>query len=178
MNFTIAVTYKASLDQKCGIRFGKEDGVFIVKNIHEDGLFEGTDLKAGQRLITINNKPTKEMSSEDLLDILRNTVGYLVVLACDADVPQVIDNQQYVVSFTQKETLDTRVGLAMKKDNVRKGVVRIHKVVEGGLLDGTGLVAGQELISINGNLCRAEELDAITDIFKTIEGPMLVVARA
>jgi hypothetical protein len=78
----VAVVFKESKDQKCGIilRQGGPSDPVTVSGIGEDGLFAQTDLKVGMQVMSINNVAVEDMTKEQAIQIVKDTEGKLTVV--------------------------------------------------------------------------------------------------
>jgi membrane-associated protease RseP (regulator of RpoE activity) len=78
----VAVVFKESKDEKCGITLRQTvpSGPVTVSGIGEDGLFAKTDLKAGMQVISINNVAVEGMTKEQAIQIVKDTEGKLTVV--------------------------------------------------------------------------------------------------
>eukprot|EP00526_Cylindrotheca_closterium_P017177 CAMPEP_0113622500 /NCGR_PEP_ID=MMETSP0017_2-20120614/11532_1 /TAXON_ID=2856 /ORGANISM="Cylindrotheca closterium" /LENGTH=315 /DNA_ID=CAMNT_0000532337 /DNA_START=27 /DNA_END=974 /DNA_ORIENTATION=- /assembly_acc=CAM_ASM_000147 len=78
----IAVVFKESIGQKCGIAFKQDvptDPVTISR-IGEDGLFVKTDLKVGMQVMSVNNVPVEGLDKTQAIQFLKDAEGKVVVV--------------------------------------------------------------------------------------------------
>ena len=79
MSIVTAKAYRATLDTKLGISLKGKDNVISVRRV--EGIFASSGLLPGMELISVNGFPTAGMALEDVVSILRQTTGEVVVQA-------------------------------------------------------------------------------------------------
>lgn len=81
-----ATVHKASVDSKVGIGLRAVNRNIYISSIAVGGLFSTTDLKVGQRVLSINNKDCQGMSSTEAITLVRSATGILTILATDDEI--------------------------------------------------------------------------------------------
>ncbi|CAJ1965369.1 unnamed protein product [Cylindrotheca closterium] len=82
----VAVVFKESKDQKCGITFKQDVPTepVTVSKIGEDGLFANSDLKVGMEVISVNNIAVDDMDKHQAIALLKDAEGKIVVVGAPA----------------------------------------------------------------------------------------------
>jgi C-terminal processing protease CtpA/Prc len=84
-------SYSVNIDKKEGDKIGvsfvtKDDGAIVIANVKPDGLASKTDMKDGDRLVSINGKSLDGFDSQSAAKALRNSSGPIeIVLEKDMD---------------------------------------------------------------------------------------------
>jgi C-terminal processing protease CtpA/Prc len=83
MTLNTATVYKASPDSPVGIGLRAVNHNVYVSSIADGGLFSTTDLKVGQRVLSINNKNCQGLTSTEAIRLVKSATGSLTILATD-----------------------------------------------------------------------------------------------
>eukprot|EP00980_Cylindrotheca_fusiformis_P001476 scaffold345_cov134-Cylindrotheca_fusiformis.AAC.87 len=78
----VAVVFKESKDQKCGISLKQDhpsDAVSIAR-ISSDGLFADSGLEVGMQVMSINNVAVENLTNHQAVDVLKEAEGKLTVV--------------------------------------------------------------------------------------------------
>jgi predicted metalloprotease with PDZ domain len=81
---TQASAEKAEKDTKVGIKMGKKGEDILIINISEEGLFASSDLKAGQKVVSINGTACPG-SPKDAIALVKECVGTLTIVAVNVE---------------------------------------------------------------------------------------------
>lgn len=78
----VAVVFKETRDQKCGISFKQDvrSHPVTVSNIGQDGLFANTDLKVGMQVMSVNNVVVEDLDKSQAISLLKVAEGKVVVV--------------------------------------------------------------------------------------------------
>ena len=120
----VAIAYKQIKEQKCGITFKQDtphDPV-VVSRIIPDGLFASSPLKAGMQVLSVNNIPIEDMSSPEAVQLIKDAVGQISIVAEDRPRPvlaiaQAVDVASVASSCTHTQN---RGYIILKKTFKRK----------------------------------------------------------
>jgi hypothetical protein len=74
-------SFATKQDQKLGIGMKTTDGVVVISNIVEDGMFANTQLKVGMEVKTVNN--TKVSNTSEAISMLKEATGQVTIVADD-----------------------------------------------------------------------------------------------
>jgi len=144
-----AVALKADASTKLGFTYKMTDGQIVITSVKEGGIFEGTPLKAGNEITSINGQEVKGMDKESFRQILSNLPNGNITIVMNETVPLTILR---IVGF--KPDADSKLGFTYKFIG-NKCVVA--SVKEDGIFAETELKKGQEIVSINSR--RIEQLN-------------------
>ena len=78
------------------------------------------------------------------------------------------------IATRTKPNPDSKVGIGFARTN--DGRITITRIQDSGLFAGSGLLPGQELLSINGTEMRGKSLDVVLVTLKSIEGQVTINA--
>eukprot|EP00980_Cylindrotheca_fusiformis_P000542 scaffold133_cov115-Cylindrotheca_fusiformis.AAC.2 len=78
----VAVVFKESKDQKCGITLKQDDpsDPVSVSRISDDGLFANSGLKVGMQVVSINNVAVENLTSPQAVEVLKEAEGKVTVV--------------------------------------------------------------------------------------------------
>jgi hypothetical protein len=96
MTLNTATVYKASPESPVGIGLRAVNHNVYVSSIADGGLFSTTDLKVGQRVLSINNKNCQGLTSTEAIRLVKSATGSLTILATDevvATTPTTLKHQ-------------------------------------------------------------------------------------
>lgn len=120
--------------EKLGIKFIEREGDIYITDIVEAGVFAGTELKAGMRLLSVNKQSLQGCSLEETANILQNAGEKLVVVAMDPG---------YLTCTVTKESTDSKIGIVVKTID---GKVYIASINPSSLFANTELEVGHRII--------------------------------
>jgi C-terminal processing protease CtpA/Prc len=94
MTLNTATVYKASPDSPVGIGLRAVNHNVYVSSIADVRLFSRTDLKVGQRVLSINNKNCQGLTSTEAIGLVKSATGSVTILATDEVVATTPTRQQ------------------------------------------------------------------------------------
>jgi C-terminal processing protease CtpA/Prc len=183
---TVATAFKENIDQKAGIllrRIGEASEI-LVQEVKKDGLFGRSDLRKGQKIVSIAGVQCPK-DLREAIGLIQDCVGELKIVALDTlpkqhTVPLEARREraetyvgQITVSST-KETRQSRIGMKLRK-GMQQGKVVISLIKEDGPMAGTGLKVGMCIVSINNEPCPRDPKLA-SERIKGLEGNVTIVA--
>lgn len=160
-----AIVHKESPDTKLGIGLTDVEGQVYISKIAPDGLFGNSDLKAGQRLVSIGGTSTKGLNKTASIKILKASSGKVSVLTEEATIR--------VVTVT-KDPENPSVGIGLR---TKDGTIVIGSIKETSIFHNTELAPGQRLISINKSPCKGLTQSVVAQLFKNTTGELRVVVE-
>jgi len=97
--------------------FGKE---FVLKNMAADGPFQGTDLKEGHEITSINNVQTEGKHLQAVVDAVREAEGPVTMLA-KFHLKEKLANKEEKekAASTEEATLDIETGVSPPRSAAR-----------------------------------------------------------
>ena len=135
----------------------------VISSIRPNGLLAHTSLEVGMRVLSINGVSCRDQ--HDTVDMLRMAQGTLSIMAGPL---------RMVAATVTKATVDTKVGLGMRK---QRGVVVVSGLPAGGLFAETALKEGMRVLQVNGELVDNLQLDEVLSIIASSEGAVTVLAE-
>ena len=137
----VGTTNKVSKEEKVGIRFASKStgGPVVIHSITKGGAFDGSELKAGYEVVSINGTSMAGKSHTDAVSMIKETVGEVTVTT---SAPA-----NLVTATVVKETQNTRMGIGIERLG---STFTVQTITEGGLFAKTDLKVGNEIISMNG----------------------------
>jgi len=153
-----------------------------VTSIAPNGLFRGTRIKVGMKLLSINGKECNTV--KDAIDLAKAVEGELKIAAASVvkgavlhEFPSNIrsETNKTKTIVVKKPSRDSKLGLNLIQiEDEKKGefFVRVLSMATNSLLRGTSLKVGMTLLSINGKECKTVK-DAV-DLFMAAEGTLTI----
>ena len=155
---------KPSATAKLGLGLKPVEGSIVISTIGEGSLFSGTDLKVGQKLVSINQESCGNMSVHSAIALLKEAEGDIAVTAEDIGVVGVT---------VVKKSANARLGIGLK--SVSKDIV-ISSIADDGLFISTDLRVGHKLISINRTNVKGLTTSEAVSMIKNAEGELTLMA--
>ncbi|KAL3785816.1 hypothetical protein ACHAWO_007993 [Cyclotella atomus] len=83
MVLVTGIVYKQVKEQTCGISFHRDTlyDPIVISRIRPDGLFASSSLAVGMQVLTVNNVPVDDMTSSEALQLIKDTVGQVSIVA-------------------------------------------------------------------------------------------------
>jgi len=160
-----AVVTKPDPDCKLGIGVIERDGQIYITSIAQDGLFGGTDLKEGYRVVSVNKQPCKGLSSMEAVALFKGAETDLTVLAEDPG---------YTKAVVYKESPTQKCGIQVKNMG---GSVYITNINPTGLFANTDLKQGMKVVRVNKKEASQLSTADALKLFKTAKSEVTVVAE-
>lgn len=156
---------KDSPTTKIGVGLNTINGVTAISGITEDGLFAGTALKEGMRLVSVNNTLVQGLTKAEAIDLFKKATGDIFVLAEDIGI---------ITVTVTKETPTSKVGIGLK--DMFNSVV-ISTISKDGLFANSNLKIGHKLISVNKVSCNNRDKKEIIQMFKEAQDKIVVMVE-
>ena len=137
----VGTANKVSKEDKVGIRFASKSpgGPVVIHSITKGGAFDGSELKAGYEVVSINGTNMAGKSHTDAVSMIKECVGEVTVTT---SAPA-----NLVTATVVKETQKTRMGIGIERLG---STFTVQTITEGGLFAKTDLKVGHEILSMNG----------------------------
>lgn len=156
---------KESLETRVGIGLKQIHDDIIVSSISPDGLFAGTDLKPGLRLLGVNRTDVEGLTKSKAIALFKNAVGPMTVLADDIGLVSV---------RVVKDAVDTKLGVAVNAINNK---IIVSSIAGDSLFADTDLKEGMEIVCINNTMVKDMTKVDVISLFKELEGEVTVLAE-
>ena len=166
MTIISATAVKESAESKVGIAFSRAnyESPLTVKLVREGGLFDGSDLRQGMTIISINGQEMTWKTPKEAATVLRNTEGG-EELSIEARV---------MIGTIHKAEKTETLGLSLKNSTKMPGIF-VSKIAETSKFQGSELAVGQRVLYINDQECPNDTKAAIT-LVKEAEGELTIIA--
>ena len=163
--YVSAAVSKPDPDCKLGIGVIERDGHIYITSIAEDGLFGGTDLMEGYRVLSVNKKACKGLSSMEAVALFKGAEEDLVVLAEDPG---------YIKAVVHKTSPTQKCGIQVKNMG---GAVYITSINPDGLFANTDIKTGMKVVRVNKKEASTLGTAEALKLFKTAKSEVTVVAE-
>mmetsp|Transcript_29166 Transcript_29166/g.44889 ORF Transcript_29166/g.44889 Transcript_29166/m.44889 type:complete len:231 (+) Transcript_29166:106-798(+) len=166
MTIVTATAVKESTDSKVGIAFSRAniDTPMVIKLVREEGLFDGSDLRAGMMIVSINGEPMTWSTPKEAATLLREAEGGSEIS---------IETKVMIGTYVKQEVSE-KLGISLKNSTAKPGIF-ISKLAEDSKFKDTELEVGQRVLYINGVACPATTKGAIA-LVKECDGELTIVA--
>ena len=128
----------------------KDDPSVYISKIDPEGVFFGTDLRIGQKVVSINGTPCPA-TAKDAIAMVKASGNQLTVVA------------SYMVASVKKEDANTKLGLVLGQ---MENHIIVYKITSDSLFKGSDVRLGQTVASINEEKCPSKVQDAIAMLTK------------
>ena len=161
---SITVT-KETVDSKLGITITEMNGMIVITNIAEDGVFVNTPLVPGLRLLCINSTLCKGIGKSDAIAVFKKAEGEITVIA---------EKVGLIAVVAVKETPESKIGIGLKD---MSGMVIVSSIADDSIFKDSALKVGHKVLSINKmGVDGMSKYDAIK-LFKTAESSITIMAE-
>lgn len=156
---------KPDPDCKLGIGVIDREGQIYITSIADDGLFGGTDLKEGYRVVSVNKQSCKGLSSMEAVALFKGAETDLVVMAEDPG---------YLKAVVHKSSPSQKCGIQVKNMG---GSVYITNINPNGLFADTDIKTGMKVVRVNKKEASQLSTADALKLFKTAKSEVTVVAE-
>ncbi|KAL3918448.1 MAG: hypothetical protein SGARI_007464, partial [Bacillariaceae sp.] len=166
MSLVTAAVTKEETGSKLGIAFERESEVkaMKIKMIREDSLFAESQLAAGMVVVSAAGEDMEGKTPKDAADALRNAPGgEEIALVCKGAVITVKKDKP------KRFKKPAKLGISFKSTTAEPGKVFVSNIKEDSKFNGTDLVVGHQVLSINGAPCPPKVADAVELLKKSDE---------
>jgi len=163
--YVSASVMKPSRDCKLGIGVIEREGQIYITSIAPDGLFGGSDLVEGYRVVTVNRQPLAGLSSMDAVARFKGAPSALTVLAEDPG---------YITVTVTKDTPGAKCGINVKNVD---GTILVTNINPTGLFADTELKAGMKIVRVNKKEAAGLATTDAMKLFKQAKGEVTVTAE-
>ena len=170
-----AVMAKEGPDDKVGIGIGSIRDKVVITSIKNDTLASPTDLQSGMILRLVNNINCADMDSSQVGKLLAESEGSLTIVAQVPGASSQASELPTPVAVTVVKNADDVTGMTLLD---KSGTVYICKIKDDGLVAGTGLRVGMELVSINNHQCASMKATECALMMKDTIGDMTILAQS
>lgn len=162
--FCVTVT-KDTADTKLGISLNEVDGKVVISDLLPDGLFAGTELQIGLRLVCINNAVVQGLTVPGTIALLKQAEGDVVIMA---------EKVGLICVKATKESPTSKIGIGLKD---LQGSVVVSSITEDSLFAGTNLKVGHKIVTINKASCiNLNKMEAIA-LVKEAKGDITLLVE-
>lgn len=173
-SFVTAVITKEGKGTKVGLRLGDEGGKIVVTGVSEGSLASETPLKPGMCIRAINNVDCTGLSTSDAAKLLVDGEGSLTILATTQEkTRQPSASLESICAVTVTNTSDSQLGMKVTRKN---GTLVVTEISPDGLIFGTALRVGMEIITINNADCSVLSAESGTKLLES-EGTVTILAK-
>ena len=170
MPLVSATVVKEQTDSKLGIAFERESETTAmrIKLIRDDSLFASSQLAAGMVVVSAAGEDMEGKTPKDAADALRSAPGgEEISLVCKGAVITVKKDKPKRFKKAPK------LGISFKSTTAHPGKVFVSNIKEDSKFNGTDLVVGHQVLTINGLPCPPKVADAV-ELLKTRDEITLV----
>lgn len=169
--FLSATVFKTSQDEKLGLKFSRMGGKMKITSVKTDGLMAKAPFKAGDILVSVNNKNCKDLSLSKLQTLLKSITGTLTIV-----VENKFGDSKLVESMVVKPSQDSKTGMgvASSRDSRYTHIASVHpqRLFAESLLNRKDYI-----LSINGISCDYLNSATVADIVCRAAKCVTVVAE-
>jgi hypothetical protein len=141
--FIFAKVIKPSIDASCGLFLKGSEGRVYISRISEKGLFSKSNVRPGDRVISVNGISCR--SAQKFATLIHAAPTFVsIVLHNRGGDPRLVSTS------IPKPTRDTKVGFTLRN---YRGAIHVGRVDTTGLFSGSLLTPGQRCITINDVNC-------------------------
>ena len=158
MPLVSATVVKESTDSKLGIAFERESETTAmrIKLIRDDSLFASSQLAAGMVVVSAAGEDMEGKTPKDAADALRSAPGGdEISLVCKGAVVSVKKDK------AKRFKKAPKLGISFKSTTAQPGKVFVSNIKEDSKFNGTDLVVGHQVLTINGLPCPPKVADAV-----------------
>eukprot|EP00797_Seminavis_robusta_P009903 Sro171_g075800.2 n/a (1950) ;mRNA; f:61061-66910 len=145
-----ATISKENVHSKIGVRLAAAGGLIVVKGISEGSAASETDIKSGMIVKSINNVSCAGKDAVSAAKLLTEAIGTVTIVAEAPSEGQRSAPASVLLTVTVPMNEDTKAGLVVDK---KSGKTVVSKIDEDGVLFGSGLRVGMEVLKINNVDC-------------------------
>jgi C-terminal processing protease CtpA/Prc len=165
IGLTSVIIHRADQSTKVGIGLKEIDGNIIISSLSKEGLFHGTAIKPGQRLVSVGKTDVEGMNKNEAIALFKKAIGSVTVVTDDIGL---------VAVSVHKDTPTTKLGIGL---NTVNGVMVFSGISADGLFANTELKEGMRLVSVNNALVEGMTKAEAIDLFKKASGDIFVLAE-
>jgi C-terminal processing protease CtpA/Prc len=164
---------KQTVDSKVGLRLSSSRGAIVVKGITERSLASETDIKPGMEVVSIGNVPCAGNDVVSAAKMLTDAEGTITIVVASPGAATRPTLASVLLAVTVNVNESSKAGLVLDKKN---GITVVSKIDDAGLLFGSGLRPGMEVLKINNVDCAVLSKTSATHLTEH-EGMLTILAR-
>lgn len=145
--FVYANVIKPSPKTTAGVAFTKLDGVNVITKIHSNGLFGGTGLRSGDRLVAVNGMNCMDAPLKRVAQMIREAESTLNICVWRKE-----GEPGLMKTSIQKPTNKSKLGISFQ---MRNDALTVSRVEVDGLFAGSLLMPDHRCFMINDQPCHA-----------------------
>lgn len=192
--FLTVTAVKPSKGSSIGLGLTMKDDRVTVGTIKETSIFKDTQLKVGQKIVSVNDVPCTYADKAEVVVLFKNAEGPVTVVVESGDAvpatpqrsePMGFESMERASSVTvllpgqiavkaMKESKQSPVGIGVK---MIQGHVTVGSIKETSIFHNTDLSPGQSIVSINGVSCSGLDKKEVAVLLKSAVGPLTVVVE-
>jgi C-terminal processing protease CtpA/Prc len=174
-SMSIPVVPEGEKRPSLGIKLKQIAGQFVISGLDEGGLAAKTDLQVGMLLRSLNNVDCASLKTlNEVLAVFVNAVGTLNILAVTPKGNPLLTSQ--LVTASVEIAADTEIPTGALAYDAETGKIKVTDAAASGLLFGTALRAGMEILAINNVDASILSKAGVEAILKT-PGKLLFLAK-
>ena len=156
---------KDSVDAKVGIGLKTIKGYNIVSSISPTSIFQGTNLRIGHRLVSVNKTSCLGMNKTDAIKLFKEAEGTVQVMSEEVGL---------LSAKVTKTSKNDKVGIGLKE---KGGSVVISCIYDAGLFAKTDLTEELRLLTVNDQSVAGMSRDEAIALFRDADGDITVLAE-
>eukprot|EP00522_Entomoneis_paludosa_P018285 CAMPEP_0172450362 /NCGR_PEP_ID=MMETSP1065-20121228/8731_1 /TAXON_ID=265537 /ORGANISM="Amphiprora paludosa, Strain CCMP125" /LENGTH=330 /DNA_ID=CAMNT_0013202141 /DNA_START=12 /DNA_END=1004 /DNA_ORIENTATION=+ len=164
--FLYATAIKPSSDTPVGLAFAKIDGMIVLTKVNPTGLFRGTGLQVGDRVIAINSFNCMDFAVNQVVNMIREAEQTVSICVWNKH-----GEPSLVQSSIQKPTRKSRLGISFQ---MRNGALSVSRVNVKGLFADSLLMPDHRCFLLNGQSC--DTLDSFSAASITTKADRVTIA--
>lgn len=165
IGYIAAKVTKSTKDAKVGVGLRSIKGHVIITSLSDSSLFQGTAIKPGLRLLSVNNTECAGLDRMGAIQPFKDAESDITVMADDVGL---------MVVSVKKDSKDSKVGIGLKTVD---GRIIVSSIAEDGLFADTNVVPGLRLLCIGNTLCANISKTEAIGAFKEAEGTVTVICE-
>lgn len=142
---------KNTKHHKVGLRLSREKAtdLIMVESLSDTSIFNGTDLSAGMRILSINGVSSLGKTVTEMSKVIAAAERNVRIKACYPTEGEnnAAEDDGEITAVARKRSVDQKVGMRLTRS---KDVIAVESISETSLFHESGLVAGMEVLTING----------------------------
>jgi predicted metalloprotease with PDZ domain len=163
----VAVLKSKEKNSSTGILLRDADDVLQIVEIKRGGLFDGTPIKVGDHVLSVNNISCEQMNATRVSRLIQRAKHSVTLVVHRPD------GDPYLVSTTvTKPEPACRVGVGVQ---IYNGSLRISSVDPSGLFAGSILKIGDKIVSICDISCTCMDANAAIELIRQEEQAVTIV---
>lgn len=187
LSYIAAVAVKAHKGIRMGVTVGRgnPNGPLLLKRLSSNSPFQGTDLREGHELVSINNVRVQGLSIEEAVSVIKAAEGNVVIVtkgrtplalaprAAASDMP-------LFAAVAVKPSKNAKAGTFFGYDGAHgphKKTIVLKSLSDDSLFLDSGLERGDEIVSINNVGIEGKSLQTVVDVIREAERHIVILVK-